>query len=76
MLNNLQQMHLKQLQKEQFIKQQQQKLLIELQKISKTLRHNNSEIIINDADKEIHQEIHQYIHLRKNIIMIKIIKKI
>ena len=51
-------MHLKLLQKEQFIKQQQQKLLIELQKVSKTLRHNNSEIIINDADKEIHQEIH------------------
>ena len=69
-------MHLKLLQKEQFIKQQQQKLLIELQKVSKTLRHNNSEIIINDADKEIHQEIHQYIQLRKNIIMIKIIKKI
>ena len=59
MLNNLQQMHLKLLQKEQFKKQQTQlvvqlaiKLLLELQ-VSKSSQQNNSDTVSNEHDNEI-----------------------
>ena len=62
MLNNLQQMLLKLLQKEQFKTQQKQlvtllviKLLIELRK-SKSSPQNNSKTIMNENDNEILRE--------------------
>ena len=72
MLNNLQQMHLKLLQKEQFKKQQTQlvvqlaiKLLLELQ-VSKSSQQNNSDTVSNEHDNEIPKE--RYISPEEMII--------
>ena len=63
MLNNLQQMQLKLLQKESFRKQQKQlvislviKLAIELREFQKTFQQNNLETVKKMHDKEIPKE--------------------
>ena len=63
MLNNLQQMQLKLLQKESFRKQQKQlvislviKLAIELREFQKNFHQNNLETVKNMHDKEIPKE--------------------
>ena len=72
MLNNLQQMRLKQLQKQCFEKQQKQlviwlviKLLI---KISKNSQQNNSKTVTNKLDKEIPKRRYIYPEERQEII--------
>ena len=72
---NLQQMHLKLLQREPFEKQERQlliglviKLLIELTKVSKNSQENNSETVINEHDNEIPTERYISPEERQDII--------
>ena len=76
MLNNLEQMHLKLLQKELFKKQQKQlviwlvtKLLADrITKVSKTLPQNNSDKITNEHEKYILKERYVSLEERDEII--------
>ena len=75
MLNNLQQMRLKLVQKEQFKKQQKQlviwliiKLLIKSLKFKKKLQQNNLETVTNEHGKEIPKEKYISLEERQEII--------
>ena len=77
MLNNLQHMRLKLLQKEQFKKKWKQlviklviKLLIELQKFQKNSQQNNSDTVTNENDKEIPKERYISPEKSKKLLMI------
>ena len=75
MLNNLQQMRLKLVQKEQFKKQQKQlviwliiKLLIKSLKFKKKSQQNNLETVTNEHGKEIPKEKYISLEERQEII--------
>ena len=71
MLNKLQQMRLKLLQKEQFKKAETGHLICNkiTKKISKNSQRNNSEIVTNEHDKEIPKETYISPEERKKLLM-------